>query len=178
VRRCASRDGWRWAWERWRLGGSGDSGRRASRRGGSARGDWRWGGSRGRWIVEPDVDGHEEDEEEEEEEEEEEGEDEEEGEEGDSEEEEGEEEVDDDGDPNQGTARGRDDRPSSLVKGVIWDPRRRQNNWVATTRVGGKSVWLGLHATEEAAAQAGTYTRPLFSSTLAVCDAKYTLIPV
>jgi hypothetical protein len=44
------------------------------------------------------------------------------------------------------------------IKGVFWD--KRWGTWKATDC---KGKGLGSHATEEAAAEAGAYTRPLFS---------------
>ena len=111
-------------------------------------------------VVEPVADDHEEEEGDEEEEESEEEEEEEEVEEEDEdEEEEGEEdegeEDEDGGDDDRGTARGKsDDRRHSLVVGVTWDPSRGKKKWAAKTQVEGKQLYLGWHATEQAAARA------------------------
>jgi len=100
--------------------------------------------------------GEEEEESEEEEEEEEEDEDEEEEDEDEEEGEEDEGEEDEDGgDDDRGTARGKsDDRRHSLVVGVTWDPSRGKKKWAAKTQVEGKQLYLGWHATEQAAARA------------------------
>jgi hypothetical protein len=45
-----------------------------------------------------------------------------------------------------------DDRDSSPVSGVSW--ARRENKWSAKKKAGGKTIWLGYHATEKAARQA------------------------
>jgi hypothetical protein len=62
------------------------------------------------------------------------------------------------------------DKRISLIIGVSWNKSGRK--WEAKPRVGGKQVYLGMHLTEEAAAQAidsyvkaGDYTRPLLSTT-------------
>jgi hypothetical protein len=55
--------------------------------------------------------------------------------------------------------RRRRDGTSSQFKGVIWV--KRSGKWRAEC----SGTYLGCHATEEAAAQAGADTRPLFSST-------------
>ena len=91
-------------------------------------------------AVEPVEEGRGEEEQEESEEEEEEDE---EDDEEDESEEEGE-EVEDDVNDDRGTARGKsDDRRSSLVVGVYWDPTRVGNKWIARTRADGKKVFLG-----------------------------------
>ena len=84
-------------------------------------------------AVEPVEEGGEEEQEESEDEEEDE-----------SEEEEGEEVEDDGNHDDRGTARGKsDDRRSSLVAGVWWNPCRVGNKWVASTRADGRKVYLG-----------------------------------
>jgi hypothetical protein len=97
-------------------------------------------------AVEPVEEGGEEEQEEseDEEEDEDEDEDEEDEEEDESEEEEGEEVEDDGNHDDRGTARGKsDDRRSSLVAGVWWNPCRVGNKWVASTRADGRKVYLG-----------------------------------